>query len=151
MIAEEVTAQSAERMAALHAKCFDQPWPASEFASLLSMPSTLAFAIQEDARHLALVLVRIAADEAEILTIGVDPDFRGQGLGFSVLARAEEDVCARGVISVFLEVNQHNDPAQALYTRAGYSEIGRRPRYYRGRDDALIYRKTLLERGQTGA
>lgn len=151
MIAEEVTAQSAERMAALHAKCFDQPWPASEFASLLSMPSTLAFAIQQDARHLALVLVRIAADEAEILTIGVDPDFRGKRLGLAVLDRAERAVSESGAISMFLEVNQHNDPARALYTRAGYSEIGRRPRYYRGRDDALIYRKTLLERGQIGA
>ncbi|MDM7984981.1 MAG: ribosomal protein S18-alanine N-acetyltransferase [Maricaulis sp.] len=151
MIAEEVTAQSAERMAALHAKCFDQPWPASEFASLLSMPSTLAFAIQQDARHLALVLVRIAADEAEILTIGVDPDFRGKRLGLAVLDRAERAVSESGAISMFLEVNQHNDPARALYTRAGYSEIGRRPRYYRGRDDALIFRKTLLERGQTGA
>ncbi|MBO6728830.1 MAG: ribosomal protein S18-alanine N-acetyltransferase [Maricaulis sp.] len=151
MIAEEVTAQSAERMAALHAKCFDQPWPASEFASLLSMPSTLAFAIQQDARHLALVLVRIAADEAEILTIGVDPDFRGKRLGLAVLDRAERAVSESGAISMFLEVNQHNDPARALYTRAGYSEIGRRPRYYRGRDDALIFRKSLLERGQTGA
>jgi ribosomal-protein-alanine N-acetyltransferase len=151
VIAEEVTAQSAERMAALHAKCFDQPWPASEFASLLSMPSTLAFAIQQDARHLALVLVRIAADEAEILTIGVDPDFRGKRLGLAVLDRAERAVSESGAISMFLEVNQHNDPARALYTRAGYSEIGRRPRYYRGRDDALIFRKSLLERGQTGA
>lgn len=151
MIVEQVTGQSAERMAALHGKCFDQAWPASEFASLLSMPSTHAFAIQQDKRHLALVLVRIAADEAEILTIGVDPDFRGKRLGLAVLDRAERAVSESGAISMFLEVNQHNDSARALYTRAGYSEIGRRPRYYRGRDDALIYRKSLLERGQTGA
>lgn len=151
MIVEEATAQSAGRMAALHAKCFDHPWPAGEFASLLSMPSTHAFAIQRDGHHLALILVRIAADEAEILTVGVDPGFRGKGLGLAVLARAENAVCASGAVSMFLEVNQHNHPAQALYTRAGYSEIGRRPRYYRGRDDALIFRKSLLERGQTGA
>jgi len=151
VIVEQVAAQSAERMAALHEKCFDHPWPASEFASLLSMTSTRAFAVQRDGCHIALVLVRIAADEAEILTVGVDPAERGKGLGMAVLERAEQAVADLGAISLFLEVNQHNDPARALYTRAGYSEIGRRPRYYRGRDDALIFRKTLLERGQTGA
>ena len=151
MIVEQVTAQSAERLAAVHAKCFDRPWPAREFASLLSMPSSFAFAVQEAGCHVAFVLVRIAADEAEILTIGVDPECRGKGLGLAVLERAEQSVADAGAVSLFLEVNQVNEPAKALYTRAGYSEIGRRPRYYRGRDDALIFRKSLLERGQTGA
>ena len=85
MTIERVSAQSAARLAELHARCFETCWDEREFASLISMPSTIAFADNADGVFRALVLVRIAADEAEILTIGVDPEFRGHGLGSGTL------------------------------------------------------------------
>ena len=68
---EKLAAASAAQLAALHARCFDHPWSEAEFASLLHLPSSLALGQREDGVLLGFVLSRIAADEAEILTVGV--------------------------------------------------------------------------------
>jgi ribosomal-protein-alanine N-acetyltransferase len=146
---ERLTAASADRMANVHARCFDHAWSEAEFASLLHLPSSLALGRGEDGALHGFVLARIAADEAEILTIGVDPDQRRGGSGRALLNSLHGCARDRGVARVFLEVSDVNTAARALYERAGYTETGRRARYYRDGSDALVLEKTLSGRGQT--
>jgi ribosomal-protein-alanine N-acetyltransferase len=89
------------------------------------------------------VLARVAADEAEILTLAVAADARRQGHGASLLAHAMAAAAARGAAAMFLEVAATNEAARALYTAAGFGEAGRRARYYADGGDALILRRTL--------
>ncbi|WP_300527629.1 ribosomal protein S18-alanine N-acetyltransferase [Maricaulis sp.] len=145
---ERLHAASADQLAELHALCFDHAWSQAEFASLLHLPSSLALGLREDGRLDGFVLVRTAADEAEILTIGVDPRCRKNGVGRALLERAETEARERGVTRVFLEVSDRNSAARALYQRAGYTGAGRRARYYRDGSDALVLEKTLSGRGQ---
>jgi ribosomal-protein-alanine N-acetyltransferase len=119
-------------LARLHAAAFggtDRPWTAEEFAGLLAGRGALLFG---DAR--AVLLARVVADEAEILTLATDPAHRRQGLASALLARFHAEALVRGATRAFLEVAEDNAPARALYSAAGYAEVGRRPAYYARKD-----------------
>jgi ribosomal-protein-alanine N-acetyltransferase len=76
------------------------------------------------------VMTRHAADEAEILSIAVDAGARGLGLGRTLLRRNLQRLAGLGVRAVFLEVGADNRPALALYRRMGFTQVGKRERYY---------------------
>ncbi len=128
--------------AALHAAAgFDEPWSARAFAELLAMPGTAGSLAIADDKPVGLVLWRIAADEAEILTICTLPRRRRAGAGRRLLAAAIDAVSAAGARRLFLEVAVDNAAAIGLYRALGFTEQGRRRGYYRGPDgtiDALI-------------
>ena len=89
------------------------------------------------------VMARIAADEAEILTLAVLPDQRRQGLARILLEEAARQCEAVGAGTLFLEVATRNEAARALYGAQGFEEIGRRRGYYADGDDALVMRRML--------
>lgn len=129
----------AELLAELHARCFADPdvsgpaWNAGAFAELLSLPGCFALvAAAGDAEApMGLILVRVAADEAEILTIGVLPGSRRSGIARHLVDAALDRTRAAGAVKLFLEVAATNGPARALYAALGFAEIGRRRGYYR--------------------
>lgn len=90
-----------------------------------------------------MVLARVAADEADILTIAVAPDARRRGLGRALLLAAMEEAARRGAKSMFLEVGVDNAAAAALYVSCGFTQVGRRRGYYAGGGDALVMRAAL--------
>ncbi len=128
-----------QAMARLHAAAFTQsrPWSAEEFAALLD--STGTFVTGDET---AFALVRVIADEAELLTIATDPAHRRQGRARRLLETMHAETGARGGARVFLEVADDNLAARALYEASGYSLAGRRKGYYHRADgpaaDALI-------------
>lgn len=139
----------AEDCTRLHGSSFAHPWSTEEVAALISSPSTLAAAALDPAngRLRGFVLARIAADEAEILTIAVDPIVRGKGVGRALLAENLRQAARAGARAMFLEVDQDNAQALALYDRLGFVRVGERTGYYRRRDGqpatAVVMRKAL--------
>lgn len=131
----------APTLAALHAAAFppDQRWGADAIRLMLEMPG--AFGLHRPG--LGFVLARVAADEAEILTLAVVPEARRQGHGGALLAAAMACAAMRGARALFLEVSDRNMAACALYGAAGFVEVGRRPRYYTDGSDALVLRRDL--------
>lgn len=133
-----------EALEALYVRAFSahRLWSAAEFAELLASPGAI---LVGDAR--SVLLGRVVADEAEILTLATDPQHRRQGLARGRLAAFETEAAARGAAAVFLEVAESNAGARALYAGAGYTEVGRRPGYYTepggAATAALVLRKTL--------
>lgn len=133
-----------ETMADIHAQAFSslRAWSAAEFAELIRQPGTI---ITGDDR--AFALLRVTLDEAEVLTIATAPAYRRKGLARDALARAEDLAQDKGVTAVFLEVAEDNIAARALYARAGYAQVGRRPGYYLPKDAApvaaLVLRKAF--------
>lgn len=92
-------------------------------------------------------LLSIAAEEAHILNVCVDPRCQSSGYGRRLLRELVAVARQRGALRVFLEVRPSNAPAIALYQSEGFNEIGRRPRYYpatRGREDALVMAVELV-------
>jgi ribosomal-protein-alanine N-acetyltransferase len=132
-----VTASTAARLADLHAGAFAAPWDAAAFEALLGQAGVFAIEAPE-----GFILIRSVADEAEILTLAVDPAARRQGVGARQLREGAAEAAARGAARLFLEVADDNAAAVALYAGAGFTEAGRRPGYYArpdgSRQDALI-------------
>ena len=137
----EAAAADAPALAALHAAAFTpaQAWGAGTIEVLLALPG--AFGLWREGA--GLVLARMAADEAEILTVGVSPGARRRGHGAALLRGALGSARARGAGAMFLEVAAGNAPALALYAREGFAEVGRRRRYYSDGADALVLRRGL--------
>jgi len=137
-----VAAAHAEALAAIHAAAFppDEVWSATVIALHVGLPGGFGFI---DARG-GMVLARTIVDEAEILTIGVLPEVRRQGLGRDLLTAAMLRAAATDARAMFLEVAEENTGARKLYTNLGFVEVGRRKRYYANGDDALVMRVALM-------
>jgi [ribosomal protein S18]-alanine N-acetyltransferase len=148
-VMRSLRSDKAEQCAAIHAVAFAHSWSAAEFETMLSSKSSLGVAALDPSTSelRGFSLVRIAADEAEILTIAVHPSFRNRGVGRALLADNLSRLGALHVRSLFLEVERGNAPALALYSRAGFREVGQRPGYYRKPDapsvGALVLKKDL--------
>jgi ribosomal-protein-alanine N-acetyltransferase len=131
-------------LAALHARCFTVPPPfsADSFAGFLE--SELCFLV---AQPQGFALGRVVLDEAELLTLAVDPAHHRAGLGRRLLAAFEAEAAARHATRAFLEVSAENAPAIRLYLSQGYRESGRRRAYYHRQDgpptDALLMSREL--------
>ncbi|MGH6947898.1 MAG: GNAT family N-acetyltransferase [Kiloniellales bacterium] len=118
--------------AALHARCFPhEPWNSAAMAALAGGPGGLGLLALEQGQPLGLLLARLAADEAEILTLGVAPEARRRGLARALLAAAAERLGQAGARRLQLEVAEDNLTALALYRASGFAVVGRRPSYYR--------------------
>lgn len=145
MILTDVAA--AGLLAALHEQCFPsgERWDQAAMTGLLTAPGCFACVATggpED-RPSGMALVRIAADEAELLTIGVVPEVRRQGVADRLLTELVATVVARGVVRLFLDVSVANTPALALYHARGFVEVGRRRRYYPDESDAVVMTRVL--------
>lgn len=130
---ERLRPEWSRQCASLHAESFAFPWPEAEFARLLAAPEVFTTGMVEArASKLAgFALARAGADEAEVLTIAIARDRRGQGLGASLLAAHLKNLAAIGVTRLFLEVDEGNFAARALYARLGFRQVGERKAYYR--------------------
>ena len=137
-----------EDLAALHAQCFHlpPPWGAADFAPFLADPACFICQRSDSDRLLAFALFRVAADEAELLTLATAPDMRRKGLARAVLQDGLQEAAKRGVRACFLEVAAPNLAARALYESLGFQVRGLRRGYYRAAGqvvDALVFRAEL--------
>ncbi|HYZ33702.1 MAG TPA: GNAT family N-acetyltransferase [Crenalkalicoccus sp.] len=134
-------AAGAPALASLQAACFapHPGWGADAIALMLAQPGGFALCVPGQ----GFVLARAVGGEAEILSVGVVPAARRQGLGGRLLAAAMFGAAARGAAAMFLEVGAANVAALALYRAAGFVVVGRRRDYYGGGADALVMRRDL--------
>ena len=141
--------EHAAEIAACHAPLFPEPWDAASIERLLENPGSTSFVARygNPQATLGFIIGQLAADEAEILTLGVAQPFQRNGIArrlIDALARAAKRAEAK---SVFLDVADDNIPALVLYSRLGFKEAGRRKDYYQRPQgpaiDALVLRLAL--------
>lgn len=137
-------------LARLHAPVFPDAWPQEAFRAVLVRDGVnVLMGAREGVKQAeGFVLIRAAADEAEILTFCVSEAARRSGLGAALLDVAYATARGLGADDMFLEVGEKNEPALALYKRDGFVVVGRRAAYYHHGDkpaDALVMRKSLKQ------
>jgi len=141
------TADEAPAMAAAHAQAFEACWREDEFEDLLEGEGIYGFLAADGEEPLGVILCRVAADEVEVLTVGVVPAARQRGVAKALIAASLGVARARAAAQAFLEVAVDNDPAIALYRRLGFQQAGKRLYYYdrgeAGRMDAIVMRLDL--------
>jgi ribosomal-protein-alanine N-acetyltransferase len=130
---------------AIERASFGDPWSRTSFAALLEQPRVY-FSVALDRATGSLLGYTVAwfvLDEAELANLAVAPEARGRGVGTILLEGALAAADERRSASMYLEVRASNEPAIALYTSHGFTEIARRPAYYRKPvEDALILRRS---------
>ena len=131
----------AAALAAIHARAFppDEVWDEGAIALLTDSPGGIGWF---DPRG-GFCLARVAADEAEILTLAVLPERRRQGIAARLLTAAMAAASGRGARRMLLEVAESNLAARRLYAAAGFRPVGRRARYYASGEDALVLAAAL--------
>ena len=144
---EPASLRDAPALAQIHSASFHRGWGEGEFESMLTERNTLVHRLRMGRKTIGFAVSRMAADEAEILSIAVAESHRGRGLSFNLLLTHLGHLAGRGIRTVFLEVEENNQPARRLYERAGFAIVGRRDRYYRqpGGEplNALLMRRDL--------
>ena len=145
-VIEPATIRDAPRLAQLHGTSFHRGWGESEFERMLAERNTLVHRLRLGPKTIGFAVSRMAADEAEILSIAIDAAYRGKGLSRTLLLTHLGHLAGYGVRSIFLEVEENNHPARRLYQWAGFTVVGRRERYYRQDGEqlnALLMRRDL--------
>lgn len=123
-------------------------------AALLATPGTFALLALVEGQPAGFVMARVAAQEAEVLSLCVLLQHRRRGIGRSLLTEAGERARGRGAETMFLEVAEDDAGARRFYDAAGFVPVGRRPGYYRraggARAAALVLRRQLGHWSQPG-
>jgi ribosomal-protein-alanine N-acetyltransferase len=127
---EPASLRDAPALARIHGASFHRGWGEGEFERMLTERNTLVHRLRVGRKIVGFSVSRMAADEAEILSIAVARSHRGRGLSGNLLLTHLGHLAGRGVRTVFLEVEENNQPARRLYERAGFGVVGRRERYY---------------------
>jgi ribosomal-protein-alanine N-acetyltransferase len=141
--------EHADAISQLHGRSFDEGWDAGTVARLLANPGSVALLASAGAPPIigAFVLAHVAADEAEILMVAVDPEWRRQGVAARLIDGVKRGAQRGGAQALFLEVAESNAAAIALYLKTGFTETGHRKGYYARpdgtREDAIVMRCPL--------
>jgi [ribosomal protein S18]-alanine N-acetyltransferase len=139
----EARPSDAAAIAALHAASFRRGWDESEVHRLLVDHAVVAHRVVIRRTTVGFIISRLAADEAEILSIAIAPARRGRGLSRSLLDLHLRSLAGRGARAALLEVDEHNAPACRRYSGAGFRQVGRRQAYYQDGAAALLLRRDL--------
>lgn len=141
----EMTIDDVPDILVIEKAVYTHPWTTGIFTDCLKVGYS-CWVFEEANELLAYGLISVAANEAHILNICVDPAAQGKGLGKRMLYKLIQSAEARGAESIFLEVRVSNIVAQNLYEQEGFNRLGIRPAYYpscNGREDALVFAKAL--------
>jgi len=139
-----------DTLSAMHGLCFASAWSAQEFTGLLAPSNSYALLARNNgptSPACGFIVLRHAADEAEIITLGVIPQAQRQGVASAMLASTIAALETDGIACLFLEVAEDNAAAYGFYQSHGFCEVGRRDAYYTVADGtrrtAIVMRRTL--------
>ena len=121
-----------------------EPWGEGQLLSELESPAARLFVAEGEGDVLGFAVFQLAAGEASLYALNVDPAARRKGVGAALLEGALAALKAEGADQCFLEVRAANAPALALYRRLGFASAGVRRGFYRDPpDDAVVMTLTL--------
>jgi ribosomal-protein-alanine N-acetyltransferase len=121
------------------------PWSAGQYREEISAPTRHFIVALDEGQNIVGYAGVFAPGgaEADILTVGVIAQHRGQGIARELMAGITKWAIAQGSIAMMLEVKTDNAAAIGLYESLGYSKLNTRKDYFGSGLDALVMRKEL--------
>lgn len=128
-------------------QCFSVPWTHEQLMAQLSDFMHIFLAAEdENGRAVGYAGLMYVLDEGYISNVAESPDRRREGIADMLLTELYERAKAKKLSFLTLEVRESNIPAQSLYKKHGYTEVGRRKAYYsRPKEDAVLMTCFLSE------
>jgi ribosomal-protein-alanine N-acetyltransferase len=136
--AEIAGVEIAGELASLAAGEIPNAWSARSFSDQLQRQGNSVWIVRRDSDLVGFLLLERVIDETTVLNIVVDRSSRREGVAREMLTRAIADASGSAVDVVHLEVRASNSAARALYESLGFRVVGKRPRYYERREDAIL-------------
>lgn len=128
----------------LDQECFSSSWNDKDWKDFILAKQYDCFLSLEGNTPVGFLLTSYAADEGEIIKIGVLKEHRGKQYGKHLLDFAFKKWKELGVRFLFLEVRNSNFPARGLYQAQGFEKVGVRKNYYQNpKEDAIVYTCSL--------
>lgn len=118
-------------------------WGEKGFAAELEQSYATIWCVEIAGEMAGFIAVRAVIDSAEILNVAVHSQYVRKGLGTALMTFVLKELTSQGVCSVSLEVAQDNQPALALYTKAGFVKCNVRRDFYAPGQNGWVLRKEL--------
>ena len=139
---EKMTAAHVSQVAELEKICFSDPWSEKSVATELTNPLSLWVVALDEEQVAGYVGSQSVEGEADMMNVAVHPNYRRRGIARELVTHLIAQLAENNVHSLALEVRASNLPAISLYEKLGFTQVGRRPNYYRNpKEDALILKK----------
>ena len=108
----------------------DYPWTQLQFTTSIENSNNLSYCLRLNGKTIGYLIAMLAADTADILNIGIDPDFKRQGYGAGLINHLIEELRKRNISEILLEVRAGNKSAIQFYNKQGFEKISVRKNYY---------------------
>ena len=108
----------------------DYPWSQDQFTTSIENSKNLCYCLSLNGKIIGYLIAMLAGDTADILNIGIDPDFKRRGYGTALLNHLIKELKKRNIGEILLEVRAGNKSAIQFYKRQGFEEISVRKNYY---------------------
>ena len=140
-----MTTEDADAVAEIEEKSFAMPWKRDDFWREARNELATYIVGELDGKIVAYAGAWVSFNQAEVMSVAVVPELRGQGVGTILFGELIQAVKARGATAITLEVRPSNTAAIKLYQSFGLRSVGRRRGYYLDNgEDALIMWNTRL-------
>ena len=145
LIFRRMTQDDVDAVTEIEAKSFAMPWKRESFWRETKNELAEYIVCELDGKIVAYAGAWVSFNQAEVMSVAVDPEYRRQGIGAILFGELIKAVKARGATAITLEVRPSNTSAIKLYENFGLRSVGRRKGYYLDNgEDALIMWNTRL-------
>jgi len=141
-----LTQEDCSPAALLHQQAFYKGWTEKDFKDFLNDPLIHGLKITENDTLTSLILWREVGDEAEILTLIVDPSYQRQGKANLLLETLIVHLVLKNISQIFLEVAEDNEGALYFYQKNGFLLLNRRPDYYKREGNKRVTALNLMKK-----
>ncbi len=140
----------ADAVSEIEIKSFAMPWKRDTFYEVVQRENTVYIVGEIDGAIVAYAGAWLSFNEAEVMSVAVEENFRGRGIGTKLFAELIKFCKERGATAITLEVRPSNAAAIKLYESFGLKSVGRRKSYYvdNGEDALIMWNTHLVESGK---
>ena len=145
-ITRHMTHEDLPLVSDIERRSYEFPWSHGVFRDCL-LAGYHCVVLERGGRVAGYGILSVAAGEAHILNLCIDPNYRAHGYGERLLDQILVQARSANVREIFLEVRPSNRTALALYRKKGFHQVANRPAYYQaqeGREDAAVLAKKLI-------
>ena len=122
------------RISEIHEASFTRGWSTVELHKMFVQPTMTILVAKQVGKPKASILgfniFRQTAEEAEIISVAVDPARRTQHVGLGLMRDAIRRLMSDRIPELLLEVDETNASAIGLYRKLGFRQVSTRPGYY---------------------